>query len=169
MAVVFNGNVANYLQKDIAFSTGKGTIVGWIRPTSTPSSYQSFFQMNAVDNQQVNYTTSVDGLTTSIYLGAANSGTGASVTGSTLVVGRDYHLGLTWDGTSLRAYLNGVLDITNTNTGSTWNEVRLGFDEPYWGDSFLGNMWDILAWDAVLSVDQIRRQMLQSVLLYSMS
>ena len=159
MALVFNGNTANYLQKSITFTASKGAICGWVRLTSDPNVTQAIFQMRADDSAQVGLYTQSDGTTISTYLGASDT----SATGSSLSTNTWYHLAVTWNGTSLITYVNGVANITHTNTGSTWNEIRLGFDVSYWGDSFVGNMADVMAWDDTLTAAQILQQMYRKV------
>jgi len=151
VALTFNGSVSNYASKAISFSANKGTLMGWVKMTSDPNTYQCIFEMNAVDNNQMGLYTQADGTTISTYLGASDS----TVTGSSLTIGTWYHLAVTWDGSSLRAYVDATLNITHTNTGTTWNMVQLGFDEPYWGDTFVGAMAHLKAWDAVLTQTEI--------------
>ena len=155
MAETFNGNVANYTQKAISFSAGKGTVMAWVRIATDRNDYSTFFQCNNVDNQQFVLQTGADGTTLSCYI--YNN----TVTGSNLTAAVWYHLTLTWDGTSARVYVNGVLDITNTATGSTWNEICLG--KSWWGEPLNGNIADVMAWDDTLSAAQIQQQMYRKV------
>lgn len=155
MAQTFNGTATNYTQKAIAFSAGKGTLMAWVRIATDRNDYSTFFQTNNTDNQQFVVQTGADGTTLSCYI------YNASVTGSNLTAGQWYHLAVTWDGTSARVYVNGVLDITNTATGSTWNEVCLG--KSWWGEPLNGNIADVMAWDDTLSAAQIQQQMYRKV------
>jgi len=104
MALVVNGSTSNYLLKAITFSADKGTIMAWCRIATDRNDYSTFFQTNNVDNQQFVLQTGSNGTTLSLYI-YDSSGTGTNLTAGTW-----YHLALTWDGTSARAYVNGVLD-----------------------------------------------------------
>lgn len=147
MALTFNGNTANYAQLAYAFSSGKGTWMAWCRIATDRNAYSTFVQTNATDTQQACLQTGADGTTLSLYI------YDNTVTGTNLTVGTWYHLAITWDGTSARAYVNGVLDITNTATGSTWNEIELG--RSYWGEPLDGNIAYVKAWDATLNSTEI--------------
>ena len=112
MALTFNGNTANYAQTAISFSADKGTIMAWCRIATDRNDYSTFFQVNAVDNQQFVVQTNSTGTGLSVYI------YDSSATGSNLTAGTWYHVACTWDGSTARVYLNGVLDASVTATGS---------------------------------------------------
>lgn len=150
MALTFNGSSSNYALKALTFSADTGTVMGWVRIATDRNDYSTFFQTNNVDNSQFVLQTTADGTTLSLYT------YNGSVTGTNLTAGTWYHLALTWDGTTARAYLNGVLDISNSNTGSDWNEVRLGVS--YWGEPLNGNIAFVKAWNATLTQQEIEAE-----------
>lgn len=150
MAITFDGNASNYALKAIAFSASKGTLMAWVRIAVDTDTYATFFQTNNGDGQQFVVETDSTGLGVSLYINNSSN------TGSTLVVGAWNHLALTWNGTQARVYLNGVVDASVSDAGSTWNEVRLGVS--YWGEPLNGNIAHIKAWDAALSLAQIQTE-----------
>ena len=68
MALTFNGNTSNYVQGAPSFSADKGTICAWVRIATDTNNYASFFQLNAIDNQQFVVQTSSNGTTLSCYI-----------------------------------------------------------------------------------------------------
>ena len=151
MALTFNGSASNYLLKAISFSADKGTIMAWCRIATDRNDYSTFFQVNSVDNQQFVVQTDSTGTALSVYIYDSND------TGTSLTAGTWYHVALTWDGSTARVYLNGVLDASVTATGSDWNEVRLGTS--YWGEPLNGNIAIVKAWDATFTAAQIQQEM----------
>lgn len=99
--------------------------------------------------------TSTDGTTLNLYDGTD------SVTGTNLQVGRWFHLCLTYDvtgGVGAKAYLNGALDIQNTDTNAPGTSIRLGNDG---SNEFLNGYaaaWKI--WNAILTGPEIQQEML---------
>lgn len=150
MALTFDGNTDNYAEKTIAFSADKGTVMGWVRLAVDTNTYASIFQCNNNDNEQFVLETGSDGTTLGLYT------FNGSQLGSSLTPGTWYHMALTWNGTLARAYLNGVLNITNSNVGSDWTQVQLG--RSYWGEPLNGNIAYVKAWDATLSLAQIQAE-----------
>ena len=73
---------------------------------------------------------------------------------SALTLNTWYHVAMTWDGTSTRLYVNGVLVNTNTPAATT----RTG-NWSNWGapSNFQGSMQDVVTYNAALSVDEIKQ------------
>lgn len=149
MALRFAGD-GTYTQKSFTFTAGKGTVVLHFVLLSDRNDYSTIVQLCNGDNAQVVIRTGSDGTTLSCY--TYNS----SVTGLNLTVGRWYSLGVTWDGTDTKVYLDDALVITNPNDGANWTEVRLGAS--WWGEYLNGAIANVLAWDAIFTQKEIRSQ-----------
>lgn len=92
-----------------------------------------------------------DGTTLIIWDGA-DAGTGPA-----LVIGRWYHIAITYDDSNARAYVNGSLVITNANTDEPTTTIRVGNSA---GTEFLNGRFNcVKMWSTVLSQDQIANEM----------
>lgn len=78
------------------------------------------------------------------------------VTGTDLVVGQWYYLAYSWDGSNCRAYVNGVLDITNPAANNPITNIRVGNSG---ANEFLnGRSSCVKVWNVVLTLDQIANE-----------
>lgn len=129
------------------------TIAGWIRLISDDNYWNNFFGIGTGDPfQGGEIGTSNDGVTFQIFY------TGnASTNGSTLTVGTWYHVGITYDGTNYRAYLNGVLDITTpSSTGTPGSSFFIGSDPT--NSATNTDVAYVKLWGAVLTADEIKNE-----------
>jgi hypothetical protein len=111
MAVRFDTNTDSLIRTASLPTYNVGyTLMGWFYLATDRNDYSTFFYLGTDDAATFDYlTTDVDGQTLIVF---AN---GTTVTGTLLGVGAWHHLALVREsGSSLKAYLNGVLDITNT-------------------------------------------------------
>jgi hypothetical protein len=135
--------------------------------------------LNAICGQHRYQTNSGMGITikyassTSGYL-SVNTGNGSSRTyntycGSTLLTaGKWYHVGFTYDGTTIRLYVNGVLDGTHAYSGQklysepfgaymwSFGSSSIGDRTPYGNYCPKGKINDIRVYDHVLSTREIK-------------
>jgi hypothetical protein len=134
------------------------TILGWFKVTASSASNQAFFSI---------------GLTTGDYheilalpsmaLESWSNGGGA-FSGTTLTVGRWYHIAATINGTSAGSfltYLNGKLDITG-DAGSILNQ-KLFIGNTSDGEWMNGNAASVEIYDRALSAGEIKARYLSSM------
>jgi hypothetical protein len=82
---------------------------------------------------------------------------------TTLTAGTWYHMALTYDGTTMRAFINGAVDGTNSVSGTIYS----GFSDLYMGVReegsltryFNGNLDEVRIWNTVRSQAQIQASM----------
>lgn len=131
---------------------GAQTVMGWFRITNDRNAYSNFIEISTNAMLQ----TDSDGVTNSIWNGASQP------TGSVLSVDVWYHLCLVVDGDAsgdaIRAYVNGVLDITTTRSAaSTGTSLYIGSNE--FGEWFQGRFAYPKAWSVALSAGEIANEM----------
>jgi len=95
-----------------------------------------------------------------LYIQTRTGGTwGTSVNTGTLSAGTWYHIGLTWDNTTLRGYLNGSEYGSTTDAGlkSVSSVLRIGEDSYQLGvNPWDGKIDDVRIYDRVLSENEIK-------------
>lgn len=126
------------------------TIAGWVQIVTDRNALTEIFDLiNSDGSGGVRLMTTADGTTLRIY-------TGSYTTGTSLTVGQWYHVALTRNGSTCRAYIDGVLDITHTNSDSfTPAYLLLGFPSNWLN----GRLGQVRVWDAELSASEIRAEM----------
>lgn len=150
MAVRFD-NVADSLTRTTNLPSGTAySLLGWFRLTSDRNTYTSFFVYGSSGGVCNSVQTGVDGTNLIIWNGSSES------FGSSLVVGTWYHLALTSDGTTTRAYLNGVLNIS---TASTAVSAQIWVGNSPDNEPLDGRAAAIKIYSATLSADEILREM----------
>lgn len=123
----------------------------WVR-TSLSGAEKKLFAKWADAGGQFSYLLSIQG--SDFPLGAINTGANSVVTGTTDVVdGQWHHLVLTYDGSDVRIYVDGVEEDSDPETGninSGTAPVRLGAgsggagtENPYTGDLGHAAIWDV--------------------------
>lgn len=133
--------------------TAEWTVMGWVN-FDTKSSYMA----------AIGFTDGTD--TEGLRLGVGGSG-GANVKmiskgetpseGSALAAGEWHHLAMSWDGSVLRAYLDGVFDYSSTPTGTNWQsctKFTVGAKH-YSYDWFDGLVDDVRLYSTQLSESEI--------------
>jgi len=150
MAVRFDGSGGDDLAVNISFSAADtGTICFWAKISGDRDTWSSFVETRYVSGGDLLVLqTDSDGTTLLIWTASGASGTN-------LTVGTWYHLALTSDptGSTHRAYINGVLDITHAGTSRTWTKIRLGNDGS--SEPLNGVIAYPKAWDATLTAAEL--------------
>ena len=157
MAVRFDAATDRLLRTtDLPNYNGLYTLMAWIR---TPASVTSSWEVFAVLN---NNGSGLD------WIGHGNNGrldlyVGGDGYGSTLSVNTWYHVTMMRESTtSLRAYLNGVLDITDTTdvgARSANTRMELGAMGTGNGDPFTGRAYAVKVWTTNLTAAEILQEM----------
>jgi len=94
-----------------------------------------------------------------IYGGTRWEVDGVGMYGNVLATGRWQHVASTWDGTTKRVYLDGVLDTSETGGSLTANSLPLGIGRiltPVTEESLVGSLDDVRIYNRALSADEIR-------------
>lgn len=146
MAIRFDA-AGDYLSRTASAPGSTRSVSFWLYLTNDRNAYGSLFII--VDaggtNFDMVYLTS-DGTTLGI------SASGNAVSGTSLSTGTWYHIVYTRTGTTRRLYLDGVLDITNTNANTfTASQFYIGSDSVGYLD---GRMDDLKIWEAELTADE---------------
>jgi hypothetical protein len=104
----------------LAISTGNWTIESWVYPTSSPSAYQTVASKRTGNNAEYEFGIAI----TTGYLYFYVSTT---VYASTTVVSTNTwtHLAITWDGSNLRMFQNGVLTKTQAGANAVGGSAAL--------------------------------------------
>jgi chitodextrinase len=161
-ALVFNGTNARV---DIADSaslhvTAAMTLEAWVAPTTSPTGWK-----DAIYKGDENF-----------YLGASSGGnlgapagggtiggTGTTVVGMTALASSTWsHLALTYDGSTLRLYVNGSQVATKAKTGAittSTNPLQIGGDTFFSDQYFNGMIDEVRVYDGALTTAQIQADM----------
>jgi chitodextrinase/glucose/arabinose dehydrogenase len=160
-ALNFNGTSNLVLinhSSSLALDTGM-TLEAWVMPTAAQSGWRTIMQKE------------VD----AYFLHASGGGTPLEPTGGgtfngaldyfagspALAVNTWSHVALTWDGSIMRLYINGVEAANRARTGplaSTTAPLRIGGNFPY-GEYFLGRIDEVRVYDRALSTAEIQTDM----------
>jgi len=114
----FNGTDDYIATTDGAnFSLSQYTISAWVYRTSDSGTYEMIFDNRDADNDGIAmYVGTTDLLT------CAHNADGLAAATTALGVGKWYYLTCTQDGSSLKAYVNGTIETTDTTSTSTTSE-----------------------------------------------
>ena len=154
---------SNYVQAGDApvLSPGMITVAAWVSISSSAGTYNPVVVkgQSGVDFQ---YYMDVRKVGTAWKLNAQVknvAGTTASATSSTSITAATWtHVGFTFDGSTVRLYINGVADTTTASlSGSlrtTGQPLRIGH---YYGSTsyFLGSIDEVQLWDRALALEEI--------------
>lgn len=132
------------------------TLMAWVRIVTDRNDYSGFFYIN-------------DGIGNHFYLGTQANGTtlitynttADSSNGTNLSVGTWYHVAMVCDGTgagNLRAYLDGVLDVTHASSGSSAAATQLRAGNSAFSEFLNGRMAAIKTYSAVLTAAEIANE-----------
>jgi YD repeat-containing protein len=135
------------------------TLAAWVQPSATQSGWRTILQRET-DAYVLNASNSNGPLLPS---GGGTIGGGFQwVSGSTAnPVGTWTHVALTYDGTTLRLYVNGVQVTSKAVTGSiqsTTSPLWIGGNSPY-GEYFNGRIDEVRVYRAALSQAEIQADM----------
>ncbi|HEX9341816.1 MAG TPA: LamG-like jellyroll fold domain-containing protein, partial [Thermoplasmata archaeon] len=154
---------SNYVQASDAsvVSPGMITVAAWVSISSSAGTYNPVVVkgQSGVDFQYYMDVRKV-GTAWKLNVQVKNvAGTTASATSSTSITTATWtHIGFTFDGSTVRLYINGVTDATTASlSGSlrtTGQPLRIG---QYYGSSlyFLGSIDEVQLWDRALALDEI--------------
>jgi hypothetical protein len=160
-ALSFNGTNAQVVINDSAslHLTTAVTLEAWVNPSSAPTGWQDVLY-KAVDNYFLE-------------AGSTNGnkpGTGVLLTSSAeplaygpaaLTASTWTHLAMTYDGTTLKIYVNGALVTSTTQTGTittSTNALQIGGDTTY-GQYFKGLIDEVRVYNIALTQAQIQTDM----------
>ena len=139
------------------------TTAFWIYLTADANDYGHFWAASTNADQYENSDLiGVDADGTTLTLGCYLSGGGGGLNGSSLSTGTWYHLAVVRESvTSLKAYLNGALDINVTTTdvtsrASCVNELVSRLNTLY---GFNGRIAHFKQWQAALTIDEVKAEM----------
>ena len=135
------------------------TLEAWIYPTASQSGWRTIMQRE-VDAYFLNASNDTGALRPSG--GGTFRGTVAFVTGTTAnPVNAWTHVALTYDGATLRLYVNGVLTASQARTGAVQTNsspLRIGGNSPY-GEYFQGRIDEVRVYNRALSQAEIQTDM----------
>lgn len=154
MAVRFDAAADVYSRTTNLPSATSFTLAGWFYLSVDTNASATFFSRGFTDTE-ISLQTDVDGTTLRIWDGQSSD----SVTGSVLSLTTWYHLALTYDGSNIRGYLNGVLDITNPATSTPYNAQYIGNAND--GTYLDGRAAAVKAFSAVLTAEEIKTEIWQ--------
>ena len=160
-ALNFNGasNVVVINNSSSLALTNRMTLEAWVMPTVAQSGWRTIMQKE----------------TDAYFLHASGGGAALAPTaGGTFNGALDYfaaptalavntwsHVALTWDGSIMRLYINGVEAASKSRTGtlqSTTTPLRIGGNSPY-GEFFLGRIDEVRIYNRALSAAEIQTDM----------
>lgn len=159
MGLKFNGTsdrmeTANY---NIASTTSPLSMNAWIQRAGTPTNFNGIIAHTPVvgNSGPFFYRSGEGGHVNEL---AVYSGVAYFFSGYTIGTGIEM-VTLTYDGTNLRMYANGVLqstDATTISSGNTGFNIAGGWGIGDNNHFFEGDMWDIGIWSRALSGDEIK-------------
>jgi len=136
------------------------TLEAWIYPRSTSGAEQDFVSKDgeSANRQYLMNFTDENKIRVHVW---TSTGLHMIDSGTSLSINTWYHVAMTYDGASLKAYINGVLDITTSANGTivtTTQPVRIGGGAPT-GESqlyFNGLVDEVALYGRALSAAEIR-------------
>ena len=159
-ALTFNGTNAriNVPSTTALQLTGGMTLEAWVNPTTVSNAWRDVIYKGN-DNYYLEATSTggsaPDG-------GGTFGGRGADVRGTTALTRAVWsHIAVTYDGTTLRLYINGAQTSSQARTGSittSTNPLQIGGDSIY-GQYFSGSIDDVRVYNRPLSAAEIQTDM----------
>ena len=156
----FNGT-SDYVQLDTPFSHTTHTIAAWLYHPD----------VNSFDRLFDNRSSGSDSSAISVYIGSGNDVMNYSVCGTGLTqqssafLNEWYFFTGTYDGSTMRLYINGSLD-NSTQKSATLNatqNARIGANAWLGANYWDGNLANVAIWNRALSSDEINSVMFKSV------
>ncbi|OUR94317.1 hypothetical protein A9Q87_01330 [Flavobacteriales bacterium 34_180_T64] len=149
-AINFDGNTNSLINVTNAPMLSNWTIETWVnyRAVATATTYSTIYSKN--DGSKGFW---IHGKEITWYNG------GDILTGSTEVPFNSWHhIAITYDGTTLTAYLDGNNDgsVVSANQGLDWTPGNIGSN---WGEKLLGSLDEFRIWDSARSQAQIQANM----------
>ena len=150
--------------------TSKATLSAWVYPTAPPTSYRTILQKGTVFEEEVSaYYLFASGISRTGGVGNYPYGGGspngqccASVAGPSVLQANTWtHVAVTYNGSRLRFYVNGVLVAIRSAFGPfepNVNPLWIGGNEVY-GSAFKGKLDDIRIYNRVLTQTEIQQEM----------
>jgi glucose/arabinose dehydrogenase len=133
------------------------TLEAWVKPTTTTGYRTAILKERGNDLVYALYASDGGNSRTEAFTGVENTAGG----GGALPVNTWSHLAATYDGTTLRLYLNGTLAATKTTSGAipnTANPLRIG-GNAVWGEYFSGLIDEVRVYNRALSATEIGMDM----------
>jgi hypothetical protein len=134
------------------------TLEAWVFPTAASTLWKDLVYKGD-DNYYLSASSCCQGRPAS---GGIFSGTyGETFGSSNLALNSWTHLATTYDGTTLRLYVNGVQVASKAQTGTlaiSSNPLTIGGD-PIWGQHFAGRIDEVRVYNSALSAAQIQADM----------
>jgi len=162
----FNGTT-DYVETNYTENLAKWTIGVWVNSPAAPAATTPTGPMHREKNYQIswNHTNATFRGTAAICIG----GTWSAASFGTLAGNTWYHLAASFDGTALKAYVNGVLITTTGVAGVPDAEVgTLKFGRHSTAAQFFaGTVDDVRVYSRALTVDEIKKAMQGDPLLAS--
>ena len=159
-ALNFNGTSNLVLinhSSSLALDTGM-TLEAWVMPTAAQSGWRTIMQketdayfLHASGNAPLQPTAG----------GTFNGAVDYFASPSALAVNAWSHVAVTWDGSIMRLYVNGVEVANHARTGTlqtTTTPLRIGGNSPY-GEFFLGRIDEVRIYNRALSAAEIQTDM----------
>jgi chitodextrinase len=159
-ALVFNGTSARVTVADAAslhLSTAM-TLEAWVNPSSNTPAWRDVIYKGD-DNYYLEGTSTNGGAPATG--GRIGSGGGFTAAPSALPTGTWSHLAATYDGTTLRLYVNGTQVASQARTGaivSSTNPLQIGGDGIY-GQFFQGTIDEVRVYNTALTAAQVQADM----------
>ena len=158
MAVRADGST-DRLSRTTSLPTNTGfSMLGWFKISVDRNAYSSFFNYGT-GNTKKTLQTDASGVTLVLWEGTFESGTGA-----TLTVGTRYHLAMVHDdgASELRAYVNGVLNITaEVSSGNPGSPIEIFQAES--AEWLNGCAAAVKIYSAILTAPEIAQEMWQYI------
>ena len=131
------------------------TLEAWVYPTSVSSAWRDVIYKGN-DNYYL------EGTSSSSSRPAMGGTFGAPLYGTTALIANTWaHLAATYDGATMRLYVNGVQVASRTQTGAiatSTNPLQVGGDSIY-GQYFAGRIDEVRIYNRTLSVAEIQSDM----------
>ncbi|MEQ9187005.1 MAG: LamG domain-containing protein, partial [Cryomorphaceae bacterium] len=142
----------------------------WLNPALTDFTIECWFNLNSVSTkaplvQQLNGPGTGE---TYLYVQGGRLRTdlgGSALIGTDdVVLGEWHHAAVSWDGTTVRSYLDGVLQASsNVSMGSCGGSFRLAMNLPGPAYYLDGELDEVRVWETSLNIDDIREWLCRSL------
>jgi hypothetical protein len=141
------------------------TVECWLNPTAPTAQYRRFVTKERYVNSSnrggwyVSLASTVDGTPNRVVFGRFDGGAGNGIVfaATPLQAGRWYHIAATYDGTTMRVYLNGVQDGTTASSLSVEDHtIPLTFGRRQGTDYYSGMLDEVALYPSALSQTRIQ-------------